>query len=833
MTRTLSPPRALSRRLLVEALEPRVLLAADPFRSFDGTDNNRKNADWGSAGTQLLRLTTVEYADGVSEPAGGLDGAGRPNPREISNLVVAQSGDILNDRQLTSFVFQWGQFLDHDMGLTEDARPAEGFSIPVPADDPVLNPAFPIPLLRSRFDTSTGTDVGNPRQQINQISAYIDGSNVYGSDDTKAQGLRAGYGGLLLTSDGTQNLGAAGDLLPYNYQFEGEFLENATPPPHAPQDLFIAGDIRANEQPGLTSLHTLFVREHNYQARRLAEQWMPGVDESDIRGAADTQIYQLARQIVAAEIQSITYNEFLPALLGPDQLASYSGYDKDVNAGIANIFSGALYRVGHTMLPDELLRLAEDGTPLPDGPVALGDAFFDPTLITQYGIEPYLKGLAVQNIQEIDVNVVDGVRNLLFDPPAQFDLAATNLQRGRDHGLPDYNQAMQDFGLPPIGSFYDVTSNPELAELLSQAYDGDLNNIDVWLGGVAGDHIPGGSVGRLIQTVLVDQFTRLRDGDRFYFENAFHGRALNELLNTRFSDIVVRNTSLSDLQSDVFRDESVLVVRAPEGQGPAILSARVQDGEVQVADRRGRVLAARPLDQTSRVVVFGTSKNDRITVDSSVAEWLRVPMELHGGGGAADALIIQGTSADDRVVIDPTEVRVNDLSMAVGGFERLSVDSAAGNDQMQARGAGSMRLVMAGGTGDDIMLASASPAVMLGGAGNDQLVGGVGRDLLVGGPGEDLLQGGGDQDVMLGGEATYQPQSMAWDLAMMVWKMPANLPMRVALTNMLLFRTQGSMATVLDDQAVDTLLGGADSDWFLLGSANDLLPDFEPDDRIS
>ncbi len=120
------------------------------------------------------------------------------------------------------------------------------------------------------------------------------------------------------------------------------------------------------------------------------------------------------------------------------------------------------------MLPNELLVLNEDGTPVPDDPdvlgasvengeVNLGEAFFNPELVTQFGIEAYLKGLATQQVQEVDHLVVDGVRNLLFDPPAGTDLGATNLQRGRDHGLPDYNQARVDYGLEPRASISEIS----------------------------------------------------------------------------------------------------------------------------------------------------------------------------------------------------------------------------------------------------------------------------------------------------------------------------------------------------------------------------------------
>ena len=658
----------LNRAGRFEKLEDRLLLAVDiEFRSLDGTGNNVKHEDWGAANTQLLRLTTVEYGPGDAGAFPSLatrtDSQGHTiNPRMVSNLLFDQDVSKLNDRNLTSFIFQWGQFLDHDMDLTEDFAPVgeaelpgENISFLVPTDgtESELPPGTIIPQLRSRFEL----DHNGIAQQINQITSYIDASNVYGSDDEKAEHLRAGFGGFLLTSDAVNNLrDGTGGFLPFNFEVNGEFLENASPPTTGtgvtldPDDLFVAGDVRSNEQPGLTAFHTLFLLEHNFQARRIAQQLR--LDADDLADAkVDEYVYQLARATVAAEVQSITYNEFLPALFGPDQLDSYRGYQADVNASIANIFSASLYRVGHTMLPSELLLLNEDGTPVPDdldvlgasvvdGEVDVSEAFFNPALITQFGIEPYLKGLAVQQIQEIDTLIVDSVRNLLFDPPAAVDLGATNLQRGRDHGLADYNQSRIDFGLDPVTSFSEISSDPAVAAALDHAYDGDVNNIDVFAAAIAEDHITGGSVGELLHTVLVDQFLRLRDGDRFYFENVFRGKELAEIQNTRLSDIIRRNTNLQDVQDEVFRTEDVFTYRAKEGLGSMNVTLRVKDGALQITGGSGnRVIASQDLVDTNIVVIYGTSKNDKLRIDDSVGASFAGAVEVHGGAGK-DSLIL-------------------------------------------------------------------------------------------------------------------------------------------------------------------------------------------------
>jgi hypothetical protein len=530
-----------------ERLEARHLLAADfpaelgpppepspgprfdEVASYDGTGNNLQNPEWGSTDEALLRLTTVEYADGISAPAG----QDRPSAREVSNIVVAQSELAANRRGLTDLLWIWGQFIDHDISITENADPPEAMPIDVPADDAYFDPLGTgeetIEFFRSVYLSDTGDSADDPRAQYNAITAFLDGSVVYGSDQERADALRTFKGGKLKTGEG--------DLLPFNE----EGLDNAG---GNSDSLFVAGDVRANENVALTAMHTLWVREHNRIADRLA---------ADHPDWSDEQIYQRARAIVTAEIQSITYNEFLPALLGRDALGPYRGYDPRVNAGISNIFSTAAYRFGHSMLSPELLRLNNDGSVIEAGNISLRDAFFAPQEIVANGIDSILVGAASQQAQEIDNLVVDDVRNFLFGPPGAggFDLASLNIQRGRDHGLPDYNQARADLGLEPVTSFADITTNVEVQRKLEEAY-GDVNNIDAWVGGLAEDHVPGASVGQLIRTVLADQFYRIRAGDRYWYQSVFSGEELRRIENTTLADVVRRNTNVTGVQDNVF-----------------------------------------------------------------------------------------------------------------------------------------------------------------------------------------------------------------------------------------------------------------------------------------
>ena len=499
-----------------------------PCRTIDGTGNNALDPLAGSAGIELARMVPADYADGFS----ALAGADRPNARAISNAAMAQAESVTNARGASDMLWQWGQFLDHDIGLTPEADPAEGADIAVPSGDADFDPAGTgeVVLHFSRSAYRTGSA---PRQQLNAITAFIDASNVYGSDDERAAALRANDGtGRLRTS--------AGAMLPFN--------ETGLPNAGGPSaELFVAGDVRANEQIGLTAMHTLFVREHN----RLADEIRARNPE-----LSGDDVYQSARRIVGAQMQVITYREFLPLMLGSDALRPYEGYDESVDPSLANLFSTGAYRFGHSLLSSQVLRLDASGREIAEGHLALREAFFNPTrLIDEGGIEPVLRGLAAQECQALDLLVIDDVRSFLFGAPGAggLDLAALNIQRGRDHGLPSYNAVRRALGLAAATSIADISADPAVQARLADAY-ATVEQIDVWVGGLAEDHLPGAMMGELFRTVMRDQFERLRDGDRFWYQRVFSGRELQELERTRLSDIIRRNTTIgTELPGDVFR----------------------------------------------------------------------------------------------------------------------------------------------------------------------------------------------------------------------------------------------------------------------------------------
>ena len=523
------------------------------FRSVDGFGTNPIHAAWGSAGHVLRRVAPVAYADGLDAPAG----SSRPSARLISNALCAQANDHLNTVGATDFVWQWGQFLDHDITLTEGADPAESFAISVPANDAWFDPfgtgAEVIGLNRSHYlYASDGV-----RQQINDITAFIDGSQIYGSSEATARSLRAADG-LMLTS--------AGDLLPLDAD-----------------GFFLAGDIRVNEQVGLIAMHTLFVREHNRIASLVRTA---GFD-------ADTT-WLLTRAIVGAELQAITYREFLPILLGKDALRPYAGYQPNVDPSMANEFSNAAYRLGHSMLSPNLLRLDSDNQEIGAGHLALRDAFFAPHEVASHGIDSLLRGLAAQQAQDIDTLIIDDVRNFLFGPPGAggFDLASLNVQRGRDHGLASYVETCQAYGLAVPHSFADITNDHDLRQALHATY-GSVDAVDLWIGGLAERHVPGTMVGPLLRRMLVEQFERLRDGDPYWYQRSLPSNIVTYVESMTLAEIIRANTRVGEeLSSDVFR---VPANGGRHGRG------RGQRGHHNRGAGDTRVLSGRSLQQARRM----------------------------------------------------------------------------------------------------------------------------------------------------------------------------------------------------------------------------------------
>jgi len=557
-------------RSLAEGLEPRVLLSstalstgalASPVRAVDESNNNLSNANWGVASTDLLRLAAAAYADGISAPNLSSD----QSARTISNLLNDQADPLtgldlatVDQNSVSDFGYAFGQFMDHDMDLTPTGT--SEMDIPISANDPI-GPNN-LPFFRSITDPATGTSTSNPAQQVNMVTSYLDLSQVYGSTQTIADALRTFQGGFLKTS--------AGNMLPYDntdYFTSAQVaaLNMANDAQAVPESqLFAAGDVRANENIELTALQTLFVRNHNRiatQLQKLHPHW------------TDEQLYQEARKLNIAEYQSIVYNEWIPAVLGSGALPRYTGYKSNVDAAISNEFSTVAFRFGHSMVSGNIERQNNNGTDIattvPEGAdIPLSLDFFDPNLLNPSGVVDPLTGLPSSDIgpilkadadglgNQVDMLAINDVRNLLFGNGGfgGDDLIARDVQRDRDNGIPDYNSLRVSLGLPAVTSFAQITSNVQVQQELAAAYPGGVNTIDAFEGGLAEDHVAGSDVGPLFQKIMVDQFTRLRDGDRFFYQNE---KLTSEEMgflqrDNTLAEVIESNTGVTNLQSDVF-----------------------------------------------------------------------------------------------------------------------------------------------------------------------------------------------------------------------------------------------------------------------------------------
>lgn len=547
-------------------------LSAQDYRTIDGTGNNTQDNDWGATDAPLRSLTSNGFRDQVSRP-GGID---RPNPRIISNELFAQDGFLADRMALSDFTWVFGQFIDHDVILSPN-NPTEDASIAVTFRDQFMNPsglvpAF-IPMNRSMGIAGTGTDPSNPRRYFNALTAWIDGSAIYGSDTTRAVWLRSLVDGKLKVS--------SGNLMPYNtftLEEDGEIdhdspeMENENP---FIEKLFVAGDVRANENPLLCAFHTIFVREHN----RLCDILKAEHPDWD-----DEQLYLYARKINCGYLQAIVYEEWLPAM--GVQLSPYNGYDNTINPGMSNIFVTAAFRLGHTLLNSNILRVDNNGNPIPEGHIVLKDAFFNPSVIPAVGgLDPYIKGMATQVQQEMDSKIIDDVRNFLFGPPGSgaggLDLASININRGRERGLPDFNTVRENFGLAPYVTCGAICDDTTAAQTLEDLY-GTPDKVDPWVGMLAENHMSDALFGETIMKIFEEQFTALRDGDRFYYMNdpILSQAEKIGIQNTTFRDVIMRNTNIDIMQENVFlATDHDVVCSAPSSRLQLNGAVKNEDGE--------------------------------------------------------------------------------------------------------------------------------------------------------------------------------------------------------------------------------------------------------------
>jgi hypothetical protein len=531
------------------------------FRTLDGTGNDLSASGANAVGDAYARFAPARFADGAGEMAGG------PNPRTVSNLVVGEGEAATpNEQGLSGMMYAWGQFIDHDM-IRGRSDGVTRIDVDVPDGDPHFPDGSAVLMSRAAVDPGSGTGPYNPRAALNFATGWLDGSAVYGTDAATAAALRL--------PDGRMRTSEGGNLP----------IENGA---------FLAGDPRAAENPSLTALQTLFVREHNWQVERLA-----AADPS----LGGDGLYEWARAIVAAEIARITYDEFLPALLGEGALAPWRGYDPSADPRILVEFAGAAWRWGHSTVSVETERKDESGVVEGGGGFELREVFFMPpeAFAEGSGADGFLRHLSTDLSQAMDARIVEDLRNFLVDFDVGQDLAALNIQRGRDLGLPTLNETRRALGLAPYTEVGQITDDERTVAALGQAFE-TVDDIDLWTGGLSEGLAPGAFVGPTFAAIIARQFEALRDGDRLWYENAgFDAETLAGIEGTTLSGLILRHTGTRFLQDDVFtfherRDAET------EAERPSLpqLVVGTGDGQTLEGGAAGDLLAGGDGDQVLR-----------------------------------------------------------------------------------------------------------------------------------------------------------------------------------------------------------------------------------------
>ncbi|KAJ8347032.1 hypothetical protein SKAU_G00284330 [Synaphobranchus kaupii] len=574
----------------VRAPSCRTTPQVNTYRTATSVCNNLRNPRRGASNTPFARWLPAEYEDGISQPNGWdprrrYNGFLLPLVREVSNRILSTANeDVESDQVFSHLVTIFGQWNDHDLTFTPTSPSIRSFSngincdetcaqsnpcfpIPIPTEDPRFgsNSQTCLPFFRSAPVCGTGNTgfiygASNVREQINSLTAFVDVGQVYGSEDVQARELRnlTNDKGLLRINQRFNDRGR--EHLPFSTVEPSicatrQRISNSSGLEEVP--CFIAGDGRVDENIGLTSLHTLFLREHNRLARELRElnpHW------------SSETLYQETRKIMGGNHQVIVYRDYLRHIVGPDamsrHLSTYPGYDENVDPSISNVFATAAYRFAHLAIQPFMFRLDENYNEHPEFPsVMLHKAFFSPwRLVFEGGIDPLIRGLVGRpaKLNTQDHMMVDAIRDRLFQFTSHLalDLGALNMQRSREHGIPGYNAWRRLCGLSEpqtVEQLAQVLNNTNLAQRLLELY-GTPKNIDVWLGGVSEPFVPGGRVGPLFACLIAQQFQKIRQGDRLWWQNEgmFTSRQRASLASVSLARIICDNTGITDVPRNPF-----------------------------------------------------------------------------------------------------------------------------------------------------------------------------------------------------------------------------------------------------------------------------------------
>ncbi|CAB4055922.1 DUOX [Lepeophtheirus salmonis] len=526
---------------------------------YDGWYNNMAHPNWGSVDSPLIRKTPPYYDDGVYM----MPETNVPSPRSLSEAFMKYSADIepqargsvMNRTALLAF---FGQVVSSEILMASQCK-GRRF----------------MPFYRASYDTSTGQSPNRPREQLNKMTSWIDGSFIYSSQEAWVSVMRSFVNGSFKTMNTSSN------YPPYNLERVPLFNQ---PSPHilrslSPERMFVLGDPRTNQNPAFLAFGILFYRMHNVLANRILEKHPKWSDEDIFQAARRWNIEHHRLRIFTG--------------IHGDSLPEYSGYKVYLHPGISNVFQSAAFRYGHTLIPPGIYRRGDKCHFKPDknGGAALrlcstwwnAQGIMESTGDASTAVEDILRGLSSQISEKEDNILCSDVRNKLFGPMefSRRDLAALNIMRGRDNGLPDYNTVRTYFGLPRVSNWSQINEekykkDPELFERLESLYGEDcLDHIDVYIGGMLESSY---GPGPLFKAIIKEQFERLRDSDRFWFENTenkfFTTKEIEEIRQIKLSDVILNATSITpdQIQKNVFFWKDKDPCPQPEQLSPSKLS---------------------------------------------------------------------------------------------------------------------------------------------------------------------------------------------------------------------------------------------------------------------
>lgn len=407
--------------------------------------------------------------------------AGRAtDERTISNAIFSQSEPIPDPRGLNSFAWAFGQFIDHDIVLSVEDDELIGDSIEMlPTEGVFLN--------LKRVQRRTGP---HGIETLNKLSCSIDGSTVYGDykNPEKLPKLRVNTSGTL----------------------QCHMILGPNDTPKYEGGTFHCGDERCAEHVLLSSLHALFLREHN--------RWCDHLDATQEEWTEEQKFWK-ARSLTVAVIQHITYSEWLPALFGSQQylINVVDGVEKGQYTRIATEFGAVAYRFGHSMVADKL------------GELELRNLFFVPSQTISLGVSSILSRALDQHSETADNKVVDGLRNFLFmtnNMTVSEDLEVRNIYRAREIEMISYQDLCACYGTTPTNS-----------------------NTDPMVGLLSEPLVEGSSLPRTLAVIIAEQFRRLRNNDEnFYTRNQLSTNELYMVTRSKLSDVIIRNTELTQEQ---------------------------------------------------------------------------------------------------------------------------------------------------------------------------------------------------------------------------------------------------------------------------------------------